>query len=159
MLDFIKSGAMLLPFDAKAQKMLDSVEDGAIVQLRRTSSDVGSSNMLRTWRMWMAEIAVHGQHRGATMPLMVDRHGEPHGSRPYNSDDAHEMFCNLYLGCNKEGRRLSWSMDPDGEDVVATKSQRLFAMDKVVIWAAENTVPITIPRQGDYWDYMEAQER
>ena len=115
--------------------------------------------MGQTWRMWMKEVAAHMCHAGCTMPHYYDSKGNPHGSRPFNASDAHELFTSQFLGKDEEGDRLSWKMDSDGGVKVATKEQRLFAMDKFVVWATERGIPITIPRRGDYANYREMQER
>ena len=114
--------------------------------------------MLRTWRGWMNETAIHMAAAGCTMPLYIDSNGVPHGTRPFRADDAHDLFTSMWLGCDEEGKRYSWAMSKNGDANLAPFSKRLYAMDKHVAWCAERGIKITIPRQGEYAEAMREQE-
>lgn len=148
----------LIPYDQESRVWLDHKGNYDVVDLKESAQESGSLSMLATWRMWMGEAAKHMSHMGCTMPLYFDSKGQPHGTRPFNADDAHALFTMNMLGADKDGNRLSWKMSKADGEKIATKEQRLFAMDKFVVWATERGVLITIPRLGEYADYREAQE-
>ena len=156
---FRKSGAVLMPQDQAALKYVAELDNGAEVLLKETTADAGTNSMLSTWRMWMGEVAAHMRHAGCSMPLYYDSRGNPHGKRQFSDQDAHELFTMQMLGADQDGKRLSWKLSKADGEKVATKEQRLFAMDKLVVWATERGIPITIPRLGEYADYREMQER
>ena len=150
----------LFSYGDKTKEWVAENNNKGIIELRPVNRDVGSLNMSKTWRMWMAEASAHWHHRGITMPHYVDAKGVPHGTRPINAEDCHQMYTMTFMGSDEQGNRLSWKME-GGDDgaTVATKEQRLFAMDRFVQMAAEYAIPITIPRIGAYADYREAQEK
>ena len=148
-----------MPQDQAALQYVAELSNGSEVFLKQSNADAGSNSMLSTWRMWMNETAKHMAHMGCTMPLYFDSKGQPHGSRTFNANDAHELFTMQMLGADQDGKRLSWKLSKADGEKVATKEQRLFAMDKLVVWATERGIPITIPRLGEYADYRETQER
>lgn len=154
--EFRNINQQLVPYNDAARKLVNSTGNHAPVKLKDAETDTGSLSMLQTWRMWMREVAAHMTHQGCTMPLYFDSKGQPHGTRPFNENDAHELFTGKLLGRDKDGKRLSWAKK-NGEQI-ATKEQRLFAMDKLVVWATERGIPITIPNSGDYADFLMSQE-
>lgn len=157
-LEFRVIDGRLVAYNEPARLLVSNTENMGVLTLKHVNKAVGSLSMLRTWKMWMKEAAAHWHHRGITMPHYLDGEGKPHGTRPINADDCHQMYTMKFLGSNNEGKRLSWSMDGGDDGVtVATKEQRLFAMDRFVEMATEYAIPITIPRWGDYADYKEAQ--
>jgi hypothetical protein len=158
-LEFQKIDGNLVPYSAQCKRVMGQAVDRSILKLKVADTDVGSLSMSKTWRMWMAEVATHMCHMGCSMPLYYDGDGNPHGERRFNKNDAHELFTSKFLGSNNAGDRLSWQMDSDGGASVATREQRLFAMDKLDTWAAERGIRITIPRLGAYAEYREMQEQ
>ena len=113
--------------------------------------DTGSLSMLKTWRKWMAETSHYMAASGCTMPTYCDREGVAHGKRPFNENDAHELFTMRWLGSNEHGVRYSWSMSRKNPyAVVAPKGKRLFAMDRHLEWATERGIKLTIPNSGEY---------
>lgn len=158
-LEFKVVEGTLIAYSTQCKKYVDKQTDRSILKLKVADTDVGTWSMSKTWRKWMDEISTHMRHKGCTMPLYYDGEGVPHGTRPFNKQDAHELFTIKFMGADPEGNRYSWAMDSDGGVTVAPKEIRLHAMDRVVQWTAENMVPITIPRNGDYSDYREAQEQ
>lgn len=149
----------LKPADPDAAQFVKKLLPGSFVELEYKDRDKGSVSMLRTWRGWMRETARHMAHKGCTMPMYYDSQGNPHGSRPFNEYDAHELFTTTYLGCDEEGRRKSWSMSGDPDTVQASKRDRLWAMDRHVEWAAERGIRLTIPQRGEYIEERKKAQR
>lgn len=106
--------------------------------------------MKKTWRMWMRETADWMAGNGATMPLCM-RDGQPWGSRPFNEQDAHELFVSHHLGVDEKGERYKTA---DGD-----KGQMLLMMDKHVAWATERGLMLTIPQDGEYMKLKSASEQ
>jgi len=158
-LEFQVINGTYIPYSTQCKTWSDKQTDRAVVKLKVADTDVGTWSMSKTWRKWVSEAALHWHHRGITMPLFVDKEGKPHGTRPINADDCHSMYTIQFLGADEKGNRLSWKMDSDGGVTVATKEQRLHAMDRFCQHAAEYSIPITIPNQGDYQEYREIQEK
>jgi len=140
-------------------KYFETLEQGTILELKAVEQSTGTVPMLRTWRGWMGEVAQHMAHKGCTMPLYIDGDGDPHGTRPFNADDSHELFTLKFLGTDEKGARLSWSMSKSGETELAPKSRRLYAMQKLEVWATENGIPIRIPKKCEYRDLCEETEQ
>lgn len=145
-------GALALFEDGK--EAIKSIPIGTELEVDIPSTSTGTVSMLRTWRMWMAQMAEHMAANGAVMPLWPAHPDK--GTRPFNADDAHESFTHLLLGCDENGERYSWSMGV-GKNT-ATKSKRLYAMDKLVAMAAERGVPLKIPRNSEYQKLKDEQE-
>lgn len=139
------------PIDAEALVIHRKLDVGTFVELEHKDRSRGTVPMLRTWRGWMRETARHMARHGCTMPLMFDKDGNPFGSRPFNEYDAHELFTSRFLGVDEFGRRKSWAMNPEGdEEVTATMADRLWCMDRMMEWAAEKGINLTIPRNSQY---------
>lgn len=156
-LQFKNINGTLIGFNEHGINYLRGIREKQIVEMKVVETNVGSFAMVKTWRMWMKEIALHMSHKGCTMPLYIDPDGIPRGSQPFDGDDAHELFTKKWLGTDKNGIRYSWGMTSDGDHSVAPKSLRLHAMDHCVQWSAEQGIAITIPREGEYRDYAEGR--
>lgn len=152
-----KSPYGLYPVTDRGQQWLASQELGAEFEATMPNESLGTVPMLRTWRKWMAETARHMAASGCTMPMYIDKHGEHHGRRPFNADDAHELFTSLYLGTDEHGRRKSWSLSSNDDEVQASMGDRLWAMDQHVIWCTERGIKLTIPRNSEYQKHREEQ--
>lgn len=149
---------VLLPECEKAREEMNNHPIGSVVNIEFSDKDPGSVNMLRTWRGWMNETATHMAHMGCTMPLYIDSKGDPHGSRPFNADDAHELFTMKYLGSDDQGRRKTWSMSrKDDGTVQASIGDRLWAMQSHLDWCSERGINITIPRNSEFNQLTEKQ--
>lgn len=155
----VKRGGMYAPYGEESKKVFRKVPLGQVMRCDVKNESTGSVPMLRTWRKWMAETALHMAHFGCTMPLYIDSKGIPRGSRPFNADDAHELFTMKWLGCDDQGRRYSWGMSKSDDVTQAPFSKRLYAMDKHAQYCAERGIKITIPRRGEYADAMREQEQ
>lgn len=119
---------------------------GDTFEIDLPTASTGSVSMLKTWRMWMAQIAKHMAANGAVMPLWPMDHTR--GSRPFNADDAHESFTHAMLGCDENGVRYSWGMGAG--KLKAPKSKRLYAMDKLQAFAFKRGIVLKIPSNSEY---------
>ena len=106
--------------------------------------------MKKTWRMWMRETADFMSGNGVTMPLGVTAEGVPWGKRPFNDDDAHELWVRHWMGVDSDGARYKTASGDKGEMVSM--------MDKHSAWAADKGLFLTIPQHGEYMKYREAQQ-
>lgn len=118
---------------------------------------IGKWGMQRLWRSWMAVVADFMAENGATMPLMINQKGETYGKRRFNAQDAHELFTSQFLGLNEKGERLSWRKS-EGENV-ADKGQRFLAMLKLQAWCVEKGINLPMPRDSEFNDLNENQNR
>jgi len=107
-----------------------------------TTGEKNSWPMKKTWRMWMAETAKWMAERGATMPLLINADGVAYKSRPFDANDAHELFVRQWLGVDEHGNRYKTATDDKG--------QMLHMMDRHIQWAAEKGLSLTIPKYGEY---------
>lgn len=93
------------------------------------------------------------------MPLAVRASGELYGQRPFNADDAHELFTMQLLGCDADGTRLSWAKSPHDGMRVATKGERIHAMQRMEAWATERGIVLLNPRDSEYRQLIEQQDQ
>lgn len=120
---------------------------GALKFAITESNGNGKWGMARLWRKWMDITATFMAHNGAVMPLMIDKDGNPYGSRPFNANDAHELFTSQWLGLNEKGERLSWKKS-EGVNT-ADKGQRFVAMMKHENWCVEKGINLPKPRNSE----------
>lgn len=113
--------------------------------------EVNSWPMKKTWRMWMSETAKWMADKGATMPLVIRADGSVFGKRPFNSDDAHELWVSTWMGVDDAGKRYKTA----GGD----KGEMLQMMNKHLMWAAERGLNLTIPKDGEYQKLQDSQNR
>jgi hypothetical protein len=145
-----KSPYGLVPDTDKGKQWLLGLDMGAVVEANMPDETQGTIPMLRTWRKWMGETAAFMAARGCTMPHYIDSSGKHHGTRPFNADDAHELFTSTYLGVDEEGKRKSWSLTSADTEVQASMGDRLHAMDTHLLWCMEKGIKLTIPRKSEY---------
>lgn len=110
----------------------------------------GKWGMARLWRAWMSTTGDWMAAHGATMPLCLRPNGEQWGSRPFNADDAHELFTARWLGVDADGNRLSWSKQGREGMRAATKGERFLAMQQHEDWATERGIILLNPRDSEY---------
>ena len=151
----LKTGHNSFRVDSDGESAISQINIGDQFEIDMPSASTGTVSMLRTWRMWMSEIAKNMAARGATMPVWPLN--PEAGQRPFNANDAHESFTHLLLGCDEQGNRLSWSMGK-GKNI-APKDKRLYAMDKLISWAFEEGITLKIPRNSEYSKLKAEQEQ
>ena len=114
--------------------------------------------MARLWRGWMATTAKFMAKNGVTMPLMINADGVTYASRPFNADDAHELFTRQHLGVDEKGVRLSWAKS--GEQRKATKGERFDALRKHEMWASDRGITLFKPRDdSEYQQLIDKQDQ
>lgn len=118
-------------------------------------ANTGKWGMARLWRAWMQSTADFMANNGVTMPLMFNRNGEPYGKRPFNAQDAHELFTRQHLGVDENGERLSWAKN--GNQRKATKGERFNALQRHEAWASERGIILFKPRGSEY-DQLEKEQ-
>jgi hypothetical protein len=114
------------------------------------TAHTGKWGMAKLWRMWMTSTAEFMAKNGVTMPLMLRQDGTSFGSRPFNAEDAHELFTHQWLGCDANGVRLSWSKTGHSGMRAADRGERFNALRKHEAWAIEKGLILFKPREGEY---------
>ncbi|ANJ65542.1 putative NinB-like recombinase [Pseudoalteromonas virus vB_PspP-H6/1] len=113
----------------------------------------GNWSMSKLWRAWMASTAEFMASNGVTMPLMIKKDGEPYGKRPFNDNDAHDLFTSQWLGNDAQGNRLSWAKSGNN---IADKGQRFNAMLKHEQFMIERGIKHMIPRDSEFFKTKES---
>jgi len=126
------------------------LESNPLLILSVQSGNTGKWGMARLWRAWMATTAKFMAGNGCTMPLMLKADGSTYGNRPFNKDDAHELFTCQYLGVDSDGARLGWARKSHDGMRPATKGERFNAMFKHEMWATEKGIMLFKPRDSEY---------
>jgi len=135
---------------------IELLENPVIIVTTQNAS-VGKWGMARLWRMWMAATAKFMAGNGVTMPLMIGANGEWYGKRPFNKNDAHDLFTCQHLGVDTAGVRLSWAKkDHDGMRA-ATKGERFNALFKHEAWATERGIILLKPCGSEYEKLQQEQ--
>lgn len=159
-LEFKHLDSKLVPCNLAAHSYVNNLKHDECVELNFVETSTGTWPMLKTWRKWCSEVALHMASGGAWMPLFPNCvNGESKGKRPFNADDAHISFTHMFLGSNDDGVRYSWGLSKKDNIEVAPKSRRLYAMDKMVEWCAREGIKITIPNNSEFRKLMEDQEK
>ena len=114
-------------------------------------ASTGKWGMARLWRVWMKATSDWMTKQGATMPLVIQKDGQPYGKRPFDEDDAHALFTYQWLGSDENGKRLSWAKSQQKDSGrVATRGERYDAMRKHEQWALERGILLMKPRDSEY---------
>lgn len=154
MKDFQLSNHNLQLFFEEIQKELNE-EKLLIVNSR--AAGVGKWGMARLWRSWMDSTAKFMAGNGVKMPLMIKSDGSWYGSRPFDANDAHELFTRQWLGVDENGVRLSWAKS--GNQRKATKGERFNALRKHENWCVEKGIVLFKPRDSEYEKLEQEQNR
>lgn len=155
-----------MKIEIRNQEGLDSVRKlagplwlrGEALLVEVITEKTGKWGMAKIWRKWMSETAEWMAANGATMPLCFGKDGQPYGSRPFNSSDAHELFTAQWLGTDSDGKRLSWSRKGRDDMRAATKSERFHAMQKHEAWCVERGIKLFNPRHQNEYREMEREQ-
>jgi len=153
-MDFLLSRAEseMLEFQAKLIDIRDSCDCSLQISVTK-SNGTGKWGLSRLWRMWVKVASDWMADNGATMPLLIDRQGNFHGSRRFSAQDGHDLFCSYFLGLDEGGRRLSW-VRSEGENV-ASKAQRYVALQKLEQWCLQKGIKLPQPRESEYFKMKE----
>ena len=123
------------------------------------NAKIGKWGMSQVWRIWMAATADYMAKQGAIMPTFLKPDGTYEETRPFNKDDAHELFTVRYLGTGDDGMRLSWAKAPHDGMRTATKGERFIAMLKHEHWCTERGILLLNPRDGEYQRLFDEQNK
>lgn len=140
-------------------KIEAELEKNPVVIVTIQSGGTGKWGMARLWRAWMSSTAKFMAGNGCTMPLMLKPDGSHYGARPFNKDDAHELFTQQYLGVDVDGARLSWAKKAHDGMRAATKGERFNAMLKHEMWAVERGIILFKPRGSEYEKLEQEQNK
>lgn len=136
-----------------AQFMTDielELDDTTLLLVSTQNASTGSWGMARLWRAWMSKTGQYMASQGCVMPLMLNSEGGHYGERPFNPDDAHELFTSRWLGVDSEGARLSWSKAGRDGMRPATKGERFNAMRQHECWCVDKGITLFKPRDSEY---------
>ena len=139
------------------RELQNEIEDDKLIILNSQPAGTGKWTMARLWRGWMGETAKFMAKNGVTMPLMYSADGQAYGKRPFNADDAHELFTRQHMGVDESGTRLSWAKS--GEQRKATKGERFNALRRHEAWAGERGIILFKPRNSEYEKLEKEQEQ
>lgn len=141
---------------AECYAMLGALIDERDLLLTKVpkNSDSGRWTMSRLWRSWMSSTAEYMAARGAVMPTLLDKNGNYKQTRPFNSNDAHELFTRHWLGTDENGNRLSWAKKQADGEMVADKGRRFYAMQRHQDWMIERAINHINPRESDFADLL-----
>jgi hypothetical protein len=128
----------------------DELELTPVIVITTQNGDTGKWTMAKLWRVWMDSTGKFMAGNGCKMPLMVDDDGNPYGSRPFDKNDAHELFTRKHLGVDRDGVRLCWARKAHDGMRPATKGERYNALFKHEMWAGERGIILFKPRGSDY---------
>lgn len=140
------------------QKAVDEIkkqlEVCTMVKVSVTDPTIGKWTMTRLWRSWMGSTAKFMAGNGAIMPLVVNPDGTYTKTRPFDENDAHELFSRKYLGTDENGNRLSWAKTSVDGMKQADKSQRWYALSQHQIWMSERGIQYINPRDSEFVELL-----
>jgi hypothetical protein len=142
--------------DVFFEELLLELKENKLLICSSQPANTGKWGLARLWRAWMATTAKFMTGNGARMPLMTKDDGTWYGSRPFNSDDAHELFTRQWLGVDENGERLSWAKS--GEQRKATKGERFNALRQHENWCVEKGITLFKPRESEYVQLQNEQD-
>ena len=135
----------------------DELKQGSYLILEVKNPSIGKWGMARLWRSWMKSTADYMALNGAIMPHYQTIKGEIVGTRPFDANDAHELFTSRYLS-DANGNRLSWGKTSDDKRV-ATKGERFNALRLHEEWALPKGVKLLHPKDSEYEQLLAEQNR
>ena len=166
------------------QEFEDLLKKEKVLIVTVQSANTGKWGMARLWRAWMQTTAVWMADNGATMPLTTVRvnnaknglfeqaliklrllMGSGHnltvtyGVRPFNNQDAHELFTSQWLKLDENGNRLSWSKKNNGDLRAATKGERFHALRAHEEWCLTKGINLMKPRDSEYEKLKEKENQ
>lgn len=132
------------------EELSKELEMAPLIVVSSQNASTGKWGMARLWRAWMSSTAAWMVKNGATMPLCLNKDGSCYGNRPFNPDDAHELFTIQWLLVDSDGTRLSWAKKSHDGMRAATKGERFLAMFKHEQWSIERGIMLFKPRDSEY---------
>jgi len=136
--------------DQAMEAIQDEIAKSHVALVTVQPGNTGKWSTARLWRAWMATTAQWMAARGATMPLGPLESQRQYGSRPFNQEDAHELFTALHGYTDKHGERLSWSRSGRDGMRPATKGERVAMLMRHEAWCSERGIALINPRDSEY---------
>ena len=137
------------------EEIQNEISEHKLIIVNSQPAGTGKWGMAKLWRSWMGLTAKFMAGNGAKMPLFIKANGDWYGSRQFNADDAHELFCRQWMGVDENGFRLSWAKS--GDQRKATKGERFNALRKHEEWAINKGIILFKPRDSEY-DKLEQEQ-
>jgi len=163
------------------EELQSEINEHKVVIVSSQAMNTGKWGMAKLWRAWMSTTAKFMAEKGATMPLRTVNNidisenglfsralfklksmlGSGHnltvtyGVRPFDANDAHELFTRQWLGVDENGTRLSWAKS--GDQRKATKGERFNALFKHEHWCLDKGIILFKPRGSEY-DELEKKQ-
>ena len=138
------------------EEIVKEIDEHGTVICSSQPANTGKWGMARLWRAWMSTTADFMSQNGVTMPLMINADGVSYAKRPFNADDAHELFTRQHLGVDEKGERISWAKS--GGKRKATKGERFDALRRHEMWASDRGITLFKPRGSEYQKLIDKQE-
>lgn len=138
------------------------IDEHKLIIINSQPVSTGNWGMARLWRAWMSTTAKYMAGNGAVMPLYIKPDGSWYGKRPFDYNDAHELFTRKHLGVDALGKRLSWARSAKKEDEdkerPATKGERVDALRNHENWCIDKGIILFNPRDSEYKQLLDKQE-
>ena len=128
----------------------DELEKNTVLIVSTKSADTGKWGMARLWRAWMKPTSDFMAANGIKQPLMISIEGKHYGTRPFDENDAHELFTRQWLGVDKDGIRLSWAKKSNNGMRAASRGERFDALRRHEEWAIMKGIILYKPRGSEY---------
>ena len=138
-------------------QLKDMLEHQKTLNIEVKSHSVGKWGMARLWWSWMTVTAKHLSDTGVTMPLHIMRDGKNYGTRPFNANDAHELFTYQWMGADQNGSRYSWAKSSNDGSIVADKSRRFLAMCRHEDFCVKLAINLPKPKDSEFQDLFNKQ--
>lgn len=122
------------------------------------AAKVGKWGLARLWYMWMQTTGEYMASKGITMPFYIKSDGINSGNRPFNQNDAHELFTMRWMGTDENGTRLSWAKNSHDGMRAATKGERVDALRQHEEWCLEKGIILFTPRNSEYDELRNSDE-
>ncbi len=141
-------------------ELQNEINDNKLMIVSTQQAGTGKWGMARLWRKWMATTAKFMSSRGVTVDIK-NSEGVIIFQKPFNGEDAHELFTGHHLGLDENGNRLSWrkSSNKDDESRTATKGERFNALRKHENWCLDKGIILFKPRDCEYEKLAQEQEQ
>ncbi len=136
---------------------IELLNEGPFWIVEAKNPAIGKWTMTRLWRSWMGSTGKFMADRGVNM-LIVNSDDICISERPFDQNDAHELFTNKYLQDGR-GKRLSWSKKGRDDMRQATRGERVFAMQQHQAWMVDKGIKHMNPKDSDYMRAIHEQDK
>jgi hypothetical protein len=138
------------------QELQEELAETPVLLVTTQDPRTGRWSMARLWRAWMSTTADFMASRGVTIDVK-NAEGKVLHSRPFDAEDAHELFTAHWMGTDEDGTRLSWSRSGRDGMRAATKGERMDALRQHEAWCIEKGISLLNPRESEYRELLESE--